>query len=66
MNKELGSILAMAIGMQAGLMPHTLRRVARLKPTGKNAKPQDEQSQAILAAQAKREKRAAKRLGEQI
>jgi len=35
-------------------------------PTGRNSKPQDEQNQALLAAQAKREKRAAKRLGKQI
>ena len=66
MNKELGSILAMAAGMQASLFPHTLRRIQKLKPTGKNSKPQDDQHQAILAAQAKREKRAAKRLGKQI
>lgn len=66
MNKELGSILAVAIGMQAGLMPNTLRRGARLMPTGKGSKPQDEQHQAILAAQAKREKRASKRLAKQI
>jgi hypothetical protein len=62
MKSRLATLLALAAA--TGAMAEAPRREFKL--TGRDSKPQDEQSQAILAAQAKREKRAAKRLGKQI
>ncbi len=62
MKSELAALLVLAAA--TGAMVESPRR--EYKPTGRNSKTQDEQSQAIFAAQAKREKRAAKRLGKQI
>jgi hypothetical protein len=62
MKSGLATLLVLAAA--TGAMAEATHR--EYKPTGRNSKPQDEQSQAILAAQAKREKRAAKRLGKQI
>jgi hypothetical protein len=66
MNKELGLFLTISAVMQASLLPYAPRRAQKRKPTGKKSKSQDEQIQAILAAQAKREKRAAKLMAKQI
>ncbi len=62
MKSGLATFLALAAA--TGAMAEASRR--EYKPTGRNSKTQDEQNQAILAAQAKREKRAAKRLTKQI
>jgi len=62
MKSGLATLLVLAAA--TGAMAEAPRREFKL--TGRNSKSQDEQSKAILAAQAKREKRAAKRLGKQI
>ena len=62
MKSGLATLLVLAAA--TGAMAEAPRR--EYKQTGRNSKPQNEQSQAILAAQAKREKRAAKRLGKQM
>jgi len=62
MKSGLATLLVLAAA--TGAMAEAPRR--EYKPTGRNSKTKDEQSQAILAAQDKREKRAAKRLDKQI
>ena len=62
MKSGLATLLVLAAA--TGAMAEAPRR--EYKPTGRNSRPQDGQHQAILAAQVRREKRAAKRLGKQI
>ena len=62
MKSGLATLLVLAAAASA--MAEAPRR--ECKPTGRSSKSQEEQNQAILDAQAKREKRAAKRLGKQI